>query len=176
VPAGDPAAASQEVSAVSVSPINENRERVVADLELTLADEHGKLLAALQLITELRDALKTERVLRERLEQVNADQDDRLAAAQTQVRDLTRLRDNFHELYRAERDARLAAEALAEDSTRDRDQVQTEMLVLRAEGERLRYSLSRLQRVAPGTIETVGAVAPRTADDVEAILRRRLQD
>jgi hypothetical protein len=85
---------------VSASSIDDHRQRVIADLELTLAEEHSKLLAALRLITELR------------------------AALQAQSRELTGLR----------------------------------------------------SRTTAGTIETVGTVAPRTADDVEAILRRRLGD
>ncbi len=83
---------------MSASPIDDHRQRVIADLELTLAEEHSKLLAALQLITELR------------------------AALQAQSRELTGLRSH----------------------------------------------------TTAGTIETIGTVAPRTADDVEAILRRRL--
>jgi SMC interacting uncharacterized protein involved in chromosome segregation len=105
------------------------------DVERLLTDFH-----------DVRDALFAERTARQRAEQKAADQEKELQHLTAEMRTFTVLRDNFHELYRQERDGRIAAERVAHDRIAERDRIQAELDRLHADNAQLRTALVRTQR------------------------------
>jgi hypothetical protein len=146
---------------VSIIPLTGKsvQERTVADLELVLAGEQrarevwertaiefqGRLLASEATIAQLHAELDGERAKQTHRDAAMAALDDRIAALSVQVRELTHLRDNFHRLYREEREAREAAEREAGAAAQARDQVEGELLVLQARSGQLRRHLERVR-------------------------------
>jgi hypothetical protein len=111
------------------------------DDERSLSDSHDH-----------RGALFAERAARLRAEQTVAEQRHELQRLATEIRTFTVLRDNFHELYRQERDGRIAAEVLAAEAVERRERSQEELNRMRAENLQLRAALVRAQRPQPLSI------------------------
>jgi chromosome segregation ATPase len=133
--------------------------RSVADLELILAGEQrarevwertatdfqGRLLTSEATVAQLSAELDHERARQAHRDQAMAALDDRIAALAAQVRELTHLRDNFHQLYREERTAREAAELAAGDAAEARDRIEGELIVLQARTGHTRRALERVR-------------------------------
>lgn len=80
---------------------------------------------------------------------------------ETELRAFTVLRDNFHDLYRQERDARVAAELRVEAVTAERDRLHAEVGMLHAQLHSVREQLVRARREpAERTIELRGEPTP----------------
>jgi chromosome segregation ATPase len=94
---------------------------------------------------ELVAALAAEREARAQAESRAAERDARVAKLEADVRDIAKLRDNFHNLYREEREMRAAAEQTAEQRSEEHGHLESEVVHLTAEVERLRRSIARLQ-------------------------------
>jgi len=71
---------------------------------------------------------------------------DRLEA---ELRTFTVLRDNFQELYRQERDARIAAEREVDRRRAERDRLESEVHMLHSKLHNLRIALARWQSGQP---------------------------
>ena len=130
---------------------------------------------------DLLDALHAERAARTRAEQLSAERDEAVAKLQAELRDLSRLRDNFHSLYREERELREEADRIAEERSEERDTLQGEVAMLRADVERLdrmvtRYQAERAATPAPTAAPAATeAAAPQPSTDSRVLeLEREL--
>jgi hypothetical protein len=103
---------------------------------------------------ELRGALFAERAARLRAEQTVAEQAKELQRFAVEMHTFTVLRDNFHELYSQERDARRAAERVAADCLAERERTQDELHKLRSDNAQLRTALIRAERPRPTPVAT----------------------
>jgi chromosome segregation ATPase len=106
---------------------------------------------------EILDALNTARAARARAEQLYMERDEAVAKLQGEVRDLMRMRDNFHSLYREERELRSEAERVTGQSREERDGLQNELILVRADLDRLNRMLERLQAQRAEQLEAVPA-------------------
>ncbi|HXA30413.1 MAG TPA: hypothetical protein VN193_16890 [Candidatus Angelobacter sp.] len=80
---------------------------------------------------------------------------------EAELRAFTVLRDNFHDLYREERDARAAAERQVEAVIAERDRLHAEVGMLHAQLHSVRETLARTQRQpAARTVELRGQPTP----------------
>jgi len=138
------------------------------DVAVALQGAASGSVSTLSSDDDLLDALDTERAARARAERLYAEADASLAKAQREARDLLRLRDNFHSLYREERELRAEAERVAEEHSIERDGLEAEIIVLRADVDRLdrlvkRYQAARAERetAAADTAATDRAVDTR---------------
>lgn len=122
---------------------------------------------------DLRAALEVERAARAQAEAVARQRDDMVAKLQNDLRDLARLRDNFHNLYREERELRAAAEQLADDRNETHGTLESEIASLSAEVDRLKRQLAR-QQPAPAAPVIAAAAAPSGADPRITDLEREL--
>jgi hypothetical protein len=122
-------------------------------------EDMHRLLADVQ---ELRNALLSERSARQEAEQTIAQQRKDLERLAAEIRTFTVLRDNFHDLYRQEHEARLAAERIAADRIAERDRLEDSAERLRVDNATLRSALSRAQRprTAAPDRELSGSVLP----------------
>jgi predicted nucleic acid-binding Zn-ribbon protein len=105
---------------------------------------------------DLLDALNSARAARARAEQLYTERDEAVAKLQAEVRDLSRLRDNFHSLYREERELRSEAERTAEERIGERDALQQEVILLHSDVDRLDRMVQRFQaqRAEQPAVET----------------------
>ena len=87
------------------------------------------------------------------------EQEERLKRLQADVRELSQLRDNFHTLYREERESREAAERMADERREAAEHQQVELAGLRSDVERLRRTASRLQETLAAQAALVAPVA-----------------
>ena len=119
-------------------------------------------------VLDPEDALGAERAARARAEERYAYADRLVAKLQSEQRDLLKLRDNFHSLYREERELRAEAERVAEERSIERDNLDAEMVVLRADLDRLDRMVQRLQAnpapQAPATPAADGTVDARVLE------------
>jgi len=115
---------------------------------------------------ELLDALNRERAARQRAEHLYVERDEALARLQVEMRDLGRLRDNFHSLYREERELRSEADRIAEERIQERDALQAQVLLLQADVDRLDRMVSRYQAQRGGQAEAP-APAPTAAQPAQ---------
>jgi hypothetical protein len=92
---------------------------------------------------KLRATLFTERAARAQAERAAVELEHEVARLQVELRTFTVLRDNFHELYREERDRRIAVERVAADCANQRTQHEQQVRALRAESMQLRSALAR---------------------------------
>jgi hypothetical protein len=139
--------------------ISRTQPRSVADLELVLAGEQrarevwertatdfqGRLLDSEATVAQLRAELDSERSRHAHRDAAMSALDDRIAALAAQVRELTQLRDNFHLLYREEREARQAAELAAAEAGEARDRIEGELIVLQARAGQTRRALQQVR-------------------------------
>ena len=135
---------------------------------------------------DLLDALNAERAARARAEQLSSERDDALAKLQAELRDLSKLRDNFHSLYREERELREEADRVAQERSEERDALQGEVGLLHADVDRLNRMVTRFQAqlaeapAAPAPAATAAAApeaeaAPQPAADTRVLeLEREL--
>ena len=119
-------------------------------------------------VLDPQDPLDAERAARARAEERYAEADRLVAKLQHEQRDLLKLRDNFHSLYREERELRAEAERVAEERSIERDNLDAEMVVLRADLDRLDRIVKRLQAnpapQAPATPTADGNVDARVQE------------
>jgi hypothetical protein len=114
-------------------------------------------------VDQLRVAFVAEHHGRLRAEALAAERDETIARLQAELRDLGRLRDNFHSLYKEERQLRAEAEQVAEQSRDERDLMEREVVRLASEVDRLERHIVRLQRPDAADISHVAAPAAATA-------------
>jgi chromosome segregation ATPase len=140
---------------------------VVSATEQTVSQEPGvggaSVVLAVDAEDELDAALATERASRSAAEARAAELDERLARLAVETRDLTRLRDNFHSLYREERELRTAAEEIADQRSQERDELQQQVILLSSDVERLDRQVTRLQQARAA----VQAATPTAAAEVQ---------
>ena len=128
---------------------------------------------------DLLDALNTARTARARAEQLCIERDEAVAKLQGEMRDLMKLRDNFHSLYREERELRTEAERLAGERSAERDALQNELILVRADLDRLGRMVERLQaqraeqpaEIPAAPTAATGAIAPAVDARVQELER-----
>lgn len=117
---------------------------------------------------DLLDALNRERAARQRAEQLYVERDETLAKLQVEMRDLGRLRDNFHSLYREERELRTEADRVAEERSLERDTLQQQVMLLQADVDRLDRMVSRYQAQAQRAEKPAATAQPAAAQPAPA--------
>lgn len=97
---------------------------------------------------------------RARLEQLLAAKDDAVTRLERELKDLAKLRDNFHSLYREERQLRAESDRVAAERSSERDRLEEDLIVVRGDVDRLQRMLKRLQEAGPAPAVAAIASAP----------------
>jgi hypothetical protein len=94
-------------------------------------------------IDELQAMLAAEQAARQRAEAFAAERDSRAAKAEADLRDIAKLRDNFHNLYREERELRETAERTSEAAVEERNRLESDVVRLQSELDRVKRAAVR---------------------------------